>query len=216
MKHTIAVILLLIGSITVFSQNKKKEKMKNVIVIGASGSLAKYVIDTLQNVPGVHLTLLARNKTRIENDTTNATVVEADVMDYDKLKNAISGQDIVYINLAGNLEAMTKNIVKAIQETSVKRVIAISSIGIYETSLKPVLVPYRKLADVIESSGLDYTILRSEWFTNGNEVEYAITKKGTPETGSAISRKSIAAFVATIVQNPKLHINENLGISKPD
>lgn len=190
--------------------------MKNVIVIGASGSLAKYVIDTLQNVPGVHLTLLARNKTRIENDTTNATVVEADVMDYDKLKNAISGQDIVYINLAGNLEAMTKNIVKAMQETSVKRVIAISSIGIYETPLKPVLVPYRKLADVLESSGLDYTILRPEWFTNGNEVEYAITKKGTPETGSAISRKSIAAFVATIVQNPELHINENLGISKPD
>lgn len=216
MKHTIAVILLLIGSITVFSQNKKTEKMKNVIVIGASGSLAKYVIDTLQNVPGVYLTLLARNKTRIENDTTNATVVEADVMDYDKLKNAISGQDIVYINLAGNLEAMTKNIVKAMQETSVKRVIAISSIGIYETPLKPVLVPYRKLADVLESSGLDYTILRPEWFTNGNEVEYAITKKGTPETGSAISRKSIAAFVATIVQNPELHINENLGISKPD
>ncbi|SFB76896.1 hypothetical protein SAMN05421780_101385 [Flexibacter flexilis DSM 6793] len=26
---------------------------------------------------------------------------------------------------------------------------------------------------------------------------------------------SIAAFVATIVQNPALHLNQNLGISKP-
>ncbi len=93
--------------------------------------------------------------------------------------------------------------------------IAISSIGIYITPLKPVLVPYRKLADVIEGSGLDYTILRPEWFTSVNEVNYAITQKGTPETGSAISRKSIAAFVATLVQDPELHINENLGISKP-
>lgn len=191
------------------------KSMKKVIVIGASGSLANYVIDTLQKVPNVHLTLLARNKSRIENDTTNATVVEADVMDYDKLKKAIAGQDIVYVNLAGNLEAMAKNIVKAMAETGVKRIIAISSIGIYNTPLKPVLIPYRKLADVIESTDLDYTILRPEWFTNANEVNYAITRKGEPETGSAISRKSIAAFIANLVQHPELEKRQNLGISKP-
>ena len=59
-------------------------------------------------------------------------------------------------------------------------------------------------------------ILRPDWFTNGNEVNYALTKKGEPEKGTAISRKSIAAFVATIIQNPELHKNENLGISKPN
>ena len=101
------------------------------------------------------------------------------------------------------------------QETGVRRVIAISSIGIYLTPLKPVLLPYRKLADVIESSGLDYTILRPDWFTSSNEVDYAITQKGTPEKGTAISRKSIAAFVATLMQDPELHKNKNLGISKP-
>jgi uncharacterized protein YbjT (DUF2867 family) len=196
--------------------DNNKNHMKKVLVIGASGSLAKHVIDTLLQVTDVRLTLLARNKSRIGNDTTGCTVIEADVMDYNKLKSAITGQDIVYINLAGDLEAMTKNIVKAMQETSVKRVIAISSIGIYMTPLKAVLIPYRKLADVIEGSGLDYTILRPEWFTNANEVDYALTRKGQPETGSAISRKSIAAFVATLVENPDLHKNENLGISKPN
>ena len=190
--------------------------MKKVLVIGASGSLAKYVIDTLLNVPGVHLTLLARNRKSIANDTSNCTIAEADVMDYEKLKMAVAGQDIVYINLAGDLEPMAKNIVKAMNEEGMKRIIAISSIGIYEMPLKPVLVPYRKLADVIEDSGLDYTILRPDWFTNANEVDYTITQKGTPEAGTAISRKSIAAFVAALVQNPELHEKENLGISKPD
>jgi uncharacterized protein YbjT (DUF2867 family) len=189
--------------------------MKKVLIIGAGGSLAKYVIEALKEIDNVELSLLARNKKSISN-RENTTIIEADVMDYVRLKNAVEGQDIVYVNLAGNLEAMTKNIVKAMQETGVKRIIAISSIGIYETPLKPVLVPYRKLADVIESSGLDYTILRPDWFTNGNEIDYAITQKGTPEKGSAISRKSIAAFVATLVQNPELHKNENLGISKPN
>jgi uncharacterized protein YbjT (DUF2867 family) len=215
----LTLALMILNSSSASAQNNSninKTNMKKVLVIGASGSLAKYVIDTLLNVPDVHLTLLARNKKNIANDTTRSTIVEADVMDYDKLENAVSGQDIVYINLAGDLEKMAKNIVKAMKETGVKRVIAISSIGIYVTPLKPVLIPYRKLADVIEASGLDYTILRPEWFTNGNEVDYTVTQKGTPEKGSAISRKSIAAFVATLVQNPELHKNENLGISKPN
>lgn len=215
MKNIFIILSLLFLTINTNGQVKKKETMKNVLVIGASGSLAKYVIDTLQNVPNVHLTLLARNKTKIVNDTINCTVVEVDVMDYEKLKMAVNGQDIVYINLAGDLEKMTLNIVNAMQEMNVKRVIAISSIGIYETPLKPVLIPYRKLADILESSNLDYTILRPDWFTYDNEVSYTITHKGESEIGSAISRKSIAAFIATLIENPDLHKRENLGISKP-
>jgi len=76
---------------------------------------------------------------------------------------------------------MAKNIVKAIQETNVQRIISINSIGIYETPLRSVLQPYRKLADVIETSGLDYTILRRGWFTSTDEVDYELSRKGEPE-----------------------------------
>jgi uncharacterized protein YbjT (DUF2867 family) len=188
--------------------------MRRVIIIGASGSLAKYVIETLQQLDNVALTLFVRNKNKVST-VQNVQIIEGDAMHYEDVKNAVVGQDIVYVNLAGNLEPMTKNIVGAMKKGGVKRIIAISFIGIYDTPLKSVLVPYRKLADVIESSDLDYTILRPDWFTNANEIDYAITKKGEPETGSAISRKSIAAFIATIISNPELHQKENLGISKP-
>lgn len=135
------------------SQAYKHIPVKKVIIIGASGSLAKYVIEELQNQTDVQLTLSLRNKQRLNNrNLSNTTIVEGDVMDYPKLKDAINGQDIVYLNLAGNLEAMAKNIVKAMQETGVERIIAISSIGIYKTPLQSVLVPSRKLADVIEAS----------------------------------------------------------------
>ncbi len=191
--------------------------MKNIIIIGATGSLAQYVIEALKELGNMELTLFARNTGRLSKTTTEGcSIIEGDAMNYNDVKNAVAGQDIVYVNLAGNLEAMAKNIIKAMNETGVKRIIAISSIGIYETPLKSVLVPYRKLADVIESSGLDYTILRPDWFTNGNEIDYAITHKGQAETGTAISRKSIAAFIATIIGNPECQINENLGISKPN
>ncbi|GAB2817332.1 Rossmann-fold NAD(P)-binding domain-containing protein [Ferruginibacter profundus] len=190
--------------------------MKRVIIIGAGGSLAQYVIEALKQSGNTALTLFARNKARLsKNITEGCNIIEGDALDYTDIKNAVAGHDIVYVNLAGNLEVMAKNIVKAMQETGVKRIIAISSIGIYQTPLKTVLVPYRKLADVIESSGLDYTILRPDWFTNANEVDYAITHKGEAETGTAISRKSIAAFISTIVKEPGLYQNQNLGISKP-
>ncbi|MBP6585232.1 MAG: NAD(P)H-binding protein [Flavobacterium sp.] len=191
--------------------------MKKVIILGASGSLAPYVIETLKQLQNVEITLFVRNKSRLSKSVAEGcTVIEGDAMNYNSVKNAITGHQIVYVNLAGNLETMTTNIVKAMNETSVKRIIAISSIGIYKTPLKSVLIPYRKLADIIENSGLDYTILRPDWYTNDNEVDYALTQKGEPETGTAISRKSIAAFIATIIDKPKLHIKENLGISKPN
>jgi uncharacterized protein YbjT (DUF2867 family) len=191
--------------------------MKKVIIIGASGSLAEYVIQALSLMTNVALTLFLRDRKRLpKNAPGNATIIEGDVMNFSDIARAVKDQDIVYINLAGNLENMSKNIVQAMQENGVKRVIAISSIGIYQTPLKPVLIPYRKLAEVIEASGLDYTILRPDWFTSADEVNYILTKKGEPETGSAISRKSIATFVATLIDNPDLHKNENLGISNPN
>jgi hypothetical protein len=61
------------------------------------------------------------------------------VLNYAHLKEVIRGQDIVCVNLAGDLGAMAKNIVKAMEETGVKRIIAISPIGIYDAPLRSVL-----------------------------------------------------------------------------
>lgn len=191
-------------------------KKKKVLIIGASGSLAEYVLQALKKLPEIELTLFLRNKKRLSSSLAEGCqVIEGDAMNYLQVKKAVVGMDIVYVNLTGNLEAMTLNIVKAMRETGVTRIIAISSIGIYKTPLRSILVPYRRLSDIIEESGLDYTILRPDWFTNVDEIDFALTQKGQPETGTAISRKSIAAFVATIIQNPELHKHENLGISKP-
>ncbi|MGE5400760.1 MAG: NAD(P)H-binding protein [Ignavibacteriales bacterium] len=190
--------------------------MRNIIILGASGSLAKYVINALKADKDIHLTLFVRNKMRLGNvDTSGCTLIEGDVLDYDSLKNALRGQDVVYGNLSGDLGAMAKNIVMAMHETGVKKLIFISSIGIYDEPVRSVLKPYRAAADIIESSGLDYTILRPTWFTNDNEVDYELTSKGQPEKGSVISRKSIAAFISEIIQSPEKYRRQNLGINKP-
>lgn len=190
--------------------------MKNLLIIGASGNIAKHVIDILVKKDDINLTLFLRNKSRLRNkDVSKACIIEGDVMRYNQLKEAITGQDIVYANLAGDLETMAKNIVSAMEETGVKKLIFISSIGIYDVPLKPVLKPYRKAADVIEASDLEYIILRPTWFTNADEVDYEITKKGEPEKGSVISQKSLGTFITTIIEDPEKYKGESLGINKP-
>ena len=191
--------------------------MKNVVILGASGNIARRVIDMLATKDDVQLTLFLRNRKKLKDkEVAKYRIIEGDVLDYDKLKEAIKGQDIVYANLSGDLETMAKNIVKAMDEAGVRRIIAISSIGIYDIPLKPVLKPYRKLADVIEGANLDYTILRPTWFTGVDEVDYEITHKGEPEKGSVISQKSLATFITKIIESPEKYSRQNLGINKPN
>ena len=191
--------------------------MKNVLILGASGNIARQAIDILVKKNDINLTLFLRNKNRLRNkDISKCRIIEGDVLDFNQLKEALTGQDIVYANLAGDLEAMAKNIVKVMKETGVKKLIFISSIGIYDIPVKSVLRPYRKSADVIEASDLEYTILRPTWFTNTDEVDYETTRKGEPEKGSEISQKSLATLITKIIDFPENYIRENLGVNKPN
>ena len=97
--------------------------MKNVLILGASGGLAKYVIDELQKQDDIHLTLFLREKNRLNNKLgKNCDIVEGDVLDDRKLAEAMVDKDIVYVNLAGDLWAMAEKIEKAMIETGVKTI----------------------------------------------------------------------------------------------
>ena len=191
--------------------------MKNLLILGASGNIAGKVIDLLSSEKDIHLTLFLRNAARLGNHAIGKSrIFEGNVLNVNDLENAMTGIDIVYANLSGDLENMAKNIVKAMKNKGVKRLIFISSIGIYDQPLKPALRPYRKAADVIERSDMEYTILRPTWFTSADEVDHEVTRKGEPERGSVISQKSLATFIATIIKSPEKYVRESLGINKPN
>lgn len=46
--------------------------------------------------------------------------------------------------------------------------------------------------------------------------DYEITRKGEPEKGSVISQKSLATFIAEIIESPEKYLRENLGVNKPN
>jgi nucleoside-diphosphate-sugar epimerase len=138
----------------------------------------------------------------------------------EKLEEAMVGQDVVYANLSGDLERYAENIVEAMEATNVKRLIFISSMGIYDEvpgeKYGSILNPYRKSAAVIEASNLDYTILRPAWFTNKDEINYETTQKGEPFKGYEVSRKSVADLVVKLAELPESEVRSSLGVNRPE
>jgi uncharacterized protein YbjT (DUF2867 family) len=196
------------------------DTMKRILILGAAGSLARVATKQFLDTTDAQLTLYLRKAHRLSAlESSRVRVVEGDVLDEKALTQAMAGQDVVYANLAGQMEQQARTIVKAMTAAGVKRLIFISSMGIYNEvpgeSHGSVLDPYRKSAAVIEASDLDYTILRPAWFTNDDEIDYETTEKGQPFKGSAVSRKSIADVIIKLALSPNMAVRGSLGISKP-
>ena len=180
--------------------------------------------------PNVQLSLFVRqaSKLHIVHDDKQSNIFEGDAINMDDLRAAIQGQEIVISTLGGmDLDIKTENIVKVMRELRVKRLIAISAGGIYDELSEPFnswdkqVVGYTRptnlrTAEVIEHSPLEYTILRPVWLTDKSSEEFQLTKKGEVFKGTETSRASLGRFIANIVENPQLHIRENLGISQPN
>jgi uncharacterized protein YbjT (DUF2867 family) len=192
--------------------------MTRVLILGANGQLARHTTAFFLKRPDVHLTLFLRNAKRLKNPgPARATIVEGDVTDRAALIAAMQGQDAVYANLSGDMAKQARTIVDAMRAAGVKRLIFISSMGIYGEvpgeKYRSVLDPYRDAAAIIESSDFDYTVLRPGWFTQDAKIDYRITQKGEPFLGHDVSLNSLSDLIVKVALSPTLHVRCSLGVS---
>ena len=196
--------------------------MTKVLILGAYGQIARVATDLFLAKSDAQLTLYLRNARRLSGigHPERVCLVDGDVMDAKVLRAAMVGQDVVYANLSGDMEAQARNIVAAMDAEGVKRLIFISSMGIYdEVPGQPydsILDPYRNAAQVIESSELDYTIVRPAWLNNKDEVAYGTTQKNEPfaNSGAVVSRKSVADLIVKLALPPSARVRNSLGVHK--
>jgi uncharacterized protein YbjT (DUF2867 family) len=202
--------------------------MKKVLVLGAGGQIARWVIEMLAESGTVEMALFLRHPAKIKQSAPkNAHVVQGDVLNMVQLERAMDGQDIVYANLTGeDIDVQAANIVKAMNAAGVKRLIFVASLGIYDEvpgkfgawnrrQIGSYLPPFRRAADAIEASELNYTVLRPAWLTDADEVDYETTERNEPFKGTEVSRKSVAALIVKMLESPKLNSRRNLGVNKP-
>lgn len=201
--------------------------MSKVLVLGAGGQIARHVIDALANGDDIEMTLFLRNARRIASPPANARIVEGDVLQRKQLDAAMAGQDIVYANLTGeDLDRQARAVIASMDAAGVRRLVFVLSLGIYDEvpgafgawnrrTIGEDLKPFRRAGDLIEASGLDYTIIRPAWLTDEVEVDYETTAKGEPFKGTVVSRKSVANLITKIIRSPTTQVRANLGVNKP-
>jgi uncharacterized protein YbjT (DUF2867 family) len=194
--------------------------MKKVLILGANGQLARNTTQFFLERTDARLTLYLRRARRLQNpDPARVTIVEGDVLDRQAVGAAMQGQDAVYASLTGAMAQQARVIVDAMHATGLKRLIFVSSMGIYGEvpgeSYRSVLDPYRDSAAVIEASGLDYTILRPGWFTHDVAIEYRLTQKGEPFLGHDVSLNSLSELITKLALSPGMEAGNSVGVSRP-
>ena len=198
--------------------------MKNVLIIGATGTLGSAVRQKLLKESNHHLTLFARSADQLD-PNPQEQIIAGNVMNDADLDSAVKNQDAIFVALSGPLGVYAEKIIAAMKRQKVARLIFITSMGIYNEipnsigvggnlEYNPVLRPYRDAADKIEATDLDYTIIRPGKFMRG-PVDYEITHKGEPFGGKYVTISSIADLVLKLIDNEHLYCQESVGINTP-
>ncbi|MDK8116996.1 NAD(P)-binding oxidoreductase [Limosilactobacillus reuteri] len=199
--------------------------MENILIIGASGHVGKALLQVLlDSSDNNKITAIARHASSQLQATTKLAVIDADATDSNQLQPIVENQDKIFIAVSGQVEKIGETVIRAARHANVKKVVFIASMGIYNEiptdipydnlDKNPILRPYRKIADDLEKSGLDYTIIRPGWFSDG-PVKYEVTQKGEPFGGLNVSVASIAEVAKRALINNDFS-KQSIGINTPE
>ncbi|TLD86183.1 SDR family oxidoreductase [Helicobacter sp. MIT 05-5294] len=211
------------------SKDSKTQPLK-VLIIGANGSVARVATTMFLDNTNVNLKLFLRNAKRLEHlKSPRVEVVEGDATNKDSLVSAMQNVNVVYANLYGkNTPQMAQTIIEAMHEVGLKRLVWITSFGVYNGQYQEIpdselariasyIAPHREEVRIIEDSDIDYTIIRAQWFSNADEIDYELTQKGEAfkNPSARISRKSIADLIVRLCTTPAFGVRQSFGINKP-
>ncbi|MBI1803521.1 MAG: SDR family oxidoreductase [Ignavibacteriae bacterium] len=163
----------------------------NILIFGASGATGHELVK--QSLAKGHaVTAFVRNPEKLAIKHQSLKSVQGDVKDYPSVEAAVKGQDAVLSALGVSRPLKSdpvvidgvRNIVKAMEQNNVRRLIYLSFIGVTESRkdagfmLKHIIsrIVRNEIADheekekLVRASALEWTIVRPPKLTNGNAV----------------------------------------------
>ncbi|RPH37972.1 SDR family oxidoreductase [bacterium] len=178
-----------------------------ILVIGATGGTGREIVAQAL-ARGHDVTAFVRKPGRLAAGHERLVVAEGDVLDYNSVERAVRGHDAVLSALGHKrwfiktaiLSEGTKNVIKAMEQHGVRRLICETSLGIgdsrgqlglYYTLFVIPFITYFYFKDkerqeqLIRESSLDWVLVRPGQLTNG-------PKRGTYRHGS-----DVGSFVLT-------------------
>ena len=198
--------------------------MKKVVIFGAAGHTGKYLTRKMQSAADIELSVFVRDPAKFANmDMTGVNIIRGDALNAEDVHHAMDGQDVLLCSLEGDVLTMAKNIAAALKDTSVKRILWITGMGIHHEirGLRGIMLnqlakqrpDYIEAADTIAASGAVTTLLRCPGIQDGDNEVYELTKEGVQPSHRNVDRAAIAQCMADMIRDETLGANESLGIT---
>jgi putative NADH-flavin reductase len=192
-----------------------------IAIFGASGRTG--IVTVYQALEKGHeVTAFARNAASVTISHKNLHIIQGDILEPDKVKVAVEGQQAVILALgtfsrkvSTVLSEGTANIIQAMHECGVKRLICMSSVGILKDDggfwfgkvilplfLKEEFEDKKRQMNLIRESNLDWVIIRPVSLTQSPKTgKYKIYdhKPGS----SKIPRADVADFMLKLLTDKK-------------
>jgi len=202
---------------------------KKIALFGASGQTGQHFL-TLALERGYEIKALVRNPQKISQNNQKLAIIKGDVLKIQDVQKVVGGCDIV-VSLFGHVKGSpewlqtdgTKNIVQAMKEENVERIISLSGGGlpfpkkdepkfadklirtIMKIIVPKVLNDAIKHHEVLKNSGLKWTIVRGPRLTNDRKVgTYRVGWVGV-NASTKISRADLADFIVNQVEDEKFN-----------
>lgn len=200
--------------------------MKRILILGATGIFGKALVERLSSGKNYRLILASRHATECYHDNEQCRVVNCDATKAEDLQCVMKECDVVYCAVSGDsLPIVAENIVSVMKQVDVSRILFMGAVGIYDeipsdmddednVRNNPEQVANREAVDIVEASGLDYTILRPGYLQEGDKDDFTLTCKGEPAKGYISTIPSVVEFAVRLIDDDKLYIRQSISITK--
>ncbi len=192
-----------------------------ITVFGASGRTGLLLTFQALN-QGHEVTAYTRSPHKISITHKNIRIIEGELDDYNKILDAVSGQDVVMCTLGIEknkpstvLSDATRLILKAMEESNVKRFICMSSAGVLGNDggfwfgkvliplfLKQVFEDKKRQIEVIRQSKAEWVVVRPVGLTDSPKTGRFNINEGLP-TSWRIPRNDVADFMLKLMIDKK-------------
>jgi putative NADH-flavin reductase len=192
-----------------------------IVIFGSTGKTG--IVTVFQALEKGHsVTAFARIPSSVTIQHKNLRVIQGDILDFAKVREAVEGQDAVISTLGVNsrkyttvLSEGTANIIRAMNETGVNRFICMSSAGILGSDggfwfgkilvplfLKQVFEDKKRQMELIRKSSLEWVILRPVGLTDAPKTGKYKIYEGNPGSWT-IPRTDVADFMMKLLTDKK-------------
>jgi len=199
-----------------------------LFVIGATGRTG---LEIVQQAParGHHVTAFVRSPESITLRNERLTVLKGNAIDENQLFKAMQSHDAV-LSALGPREVFKPSSLlydsafattRAMKRSGVERLVVLSAAAhfpgipnrIVSFILRNHMRDSLRMEEVVQNSGLDWTIARPPRLTEQDYTTYRSREDAAPKMGFSLSRKAVAAFMLDAIDQQK-HFRKIVGIAK--